>query len=1443
MKPQRSYIARQVSFIVAASFLLGGSSQSATTEIATSPLGVASPGAVKPNLLFVLDDSGSMDFDYLPDYVNDSLCRQTGAGISSTNYSGTFGRACCEDASSSSACLTGSPPFSTYRGHPLFLAAEFNGVAYNPAIRYLPPVNADGTERANMTAAATSTWTSVKVDAFGIQSPYNINLVTGYPDTLWCPSATSLDSECLRNDNYVLPGTVGGVNYSTYRATVASGTGKVASGAPDNATTSSRDIGPHYYRIIASEYCDSVSLRNCSSSASGSFTYPAAVRWCNSDANARAASPAANTCQAIRNATFNYARFPTKYGTSGTAGVPATPGTPASTPNITFSTAGCTATKKVSVGPINVATPSGTVDILAGATTAAAQDATGLRDAIAAAINASAVGYKATTSGTARLKITAIVGAGNVTSAPVFVRTAGSSAACTFASGTPTPSFSGYVAPTPYIPPTGATFGGGFERIDIVPSRTSYPKAAARTDCGGATCTYDEEMTNFANWFTYYHSRMQTMKTSVSRAFSAIGNNRRLSYMSINNATGSDFLNMGVFEGAQKTNWFAKLFNAKPNSSTPLRTALSKAGRLYGGRLNGTALNGSIVTDPMEYSCQKNYTILSTDGFWNESTNPKQLDGSTEIGDQDSSLDRPMKDGLSTGNTLADTASYYFLTDLRHDATLGASPPAYCSVLSGSPLATHDLCGNSTSPTTVPHEVQNMRTFTLGLGVSGNMQFRPDYLTAGAGSDFYAVREGLTASPGTGVCTWQASGECNWPQPVSNTLTAVDDLWHAAVNGGGTYFSAGDPSALYTGLYNALQAISVQIGTAAAATTSNPNISAGDNQVFVSTYKSAYWFGELVSQRIDPTTGLIDESTSDWSAQALLDANTSRQIFMFSAGAPTKLKAFSYAAMSATEKGYFAKTYISSGASALSQFCTFGPYCLPSATQDAAAGDPLVQFLAGDRTNEGDLSDTTKYYRARSHVLGDIVSSEAVFVRGSKVSYPAADFITFASSISSRTPMIYVGANDGMLHAFNATTGAEVWAYVPSAVLPNMYKLADKDYATKHSYYVNSTPVVADIKIGGSWRTILVGGLGAGGRAYYALDVTDPSAPTALWEFTDSNLGLTFGRPEIGLLESGAWAVFLPSGYNNVSPGDGVGRLFVLDAATGTIIRTISDATGDTTTPSNLGHIRAWVDNADVDGTVKRVYGADNLGNVWRFDVNNNVGASGYDAQRLATLKSATGVIQPVTSRPELGQIGSNPMVYVGTGRYMGMTDLADTNIGSIYGIKDRLTNEDFGNPRTPANSFVKQTLSTSTCPAGASSTCAATEAVRIVASPLPVNLASDGGWYVDLLESSERVTTDPLLTLGTLIVNSNVIITGNVCKAGGKSWENFIDYKTGATLSVQLGDSLATSPSVLMTTTGKLVVLSRMEGTGLTVEKGYDPTLGAGHTRRLSWRDLVRDM
>ena len=221
-------------------------------------------------------------------------------------------------------------------------------------------------------------------------------------------------------------------------------------------------------------------------------------------------------------------------------------------------------------------------------------------------------------------------------------------------------------------------------------------------------------------------------------------------------------------------------------------------------------------------------------------------------------------------------------------------------------------------------------------------------------------------------------------------------------------------------------------------------------------------------------------------------------------------------------------------------------------------------------------------------------------MKKSPLQYTDSGHASYVTTTATRKGVLYGAANDGMLHAFDATNGSEMWAFVPSFVMPNMFQLADNNYRDNHKFFVDGSPVVGDIYTGSAWKTILVGGLNSGGRGYYALDITDPDNPVGLWEFTNANMGLTYGNPVITKRADGTWVVTVASGLNNTS-GDGQGHLYQINAVTGALLSSLSTGAGTSGTPSGLAKINAWVDDPS-NNTAKRFYGGDMLGNLWRFD-------------------------------------------------------------------------------------------------------------------------------------------------------------------------------------------------------------------------------------------------
>ena len=291
----------------------------------------------------------------------------------------------------------------------------------------------------------------------------------------------------------------------------------------------------------------------------------------------------------------------------------------------------------------------------------------------------------------------------------------------------------------------------------------------------------------------------------------------------------------------------------------------------------------------------------------------------------------------------------------------------------------------------------------------------------------------------------------------------MDDLWHAAVNGHGTYFSAQDPASLTTGLASALAGLKVRNAAASASATSTPNVTQEDNDIFSATFRTVKWDGELVAQKIDTATGnILPDST--WAAQSQLDdkvsdSSDSRVIYTADLSNPTPTrKTFEWGNLTSSEQAYFQDKCL--GGAPLTQCASF------DATQKTQAnlGTKMLGYIRGQQ--EMEITDPP-LYRQRDHILGDIASAKPTYVRNPRRKYGDAGYSVFKAAQDSRQAMVYVAANDGYLHALNATTGNETWAYVPHSIYPDLHKLADSNYGNNHRYYVDGSPESGDVYIGG----------------------------------------------------------------------------------------------------------------------------------------------------------------------------------------------------------------------------------------------------------------------------------------------------------------------------------------------------------------------------------------
>lgn len=949
---------------------------------------------------------------------------------------------------------------------------------------------------------------------------------------------------------------------------------------------------------------------------------------------------------------------------------------------------------------------------------------------------------------------------------------------------------------------------------------------------------------NFANWYSYYRTRMLMMKSAMGLALNQLNDPNAVRIGLVYHDL-SQFVPIADYSDTtgvvatttscssattQRAKLYCYLYTATGSGGTPTRTALSKCGQMYSG--TGTFI-GSGKPDPVLYSCQRNVAMLATDGYWNTDTPGTNF---PSVGNVDSTGTAPYNDtSAASSDSMADIALYYYKTDLRTSGTLATN--------------------NVRVSTKDPANWQHMVTYTLGIGGNGSLKYVDGYEAGGKSADYDAI----------------VAGTKRWPNPIpTENVTRMDDLWHAAVNGRGTYYAANSVASLANGLKKAL-AEAAENGGGGAAATGNLAPTVGDNKVYLASYRTEEWTGEVSQNDIDPKTGAIS-STKNWSARAKLNALMasspgSRVVYWAKSGS---LVPFTAAQLTTpiANKWFDPGPTNPNGAIEQYQFFT-------AAQQTAATPASVVAYVRGERNLEDAANNTletdaAKLYRGRTSVLGDIVNAAPVYAQKPTFDYKDSGYLGsggFKSSYASRQGVVYVGGNDGMLHAINASTGDEMWAFVPTAVLPYLYKLADKNYYNKHRAFVDGPITVGDAYFGGSWRTVLIGGLGKGGRAYYALDVTNPSNPQLLWEFSatdssgncvgttsnstcDPDLGYTYGGAQIAKLNGGKWVAIFASGYNNVPPnplppptpapsppyslGNGQAHLYVVDIQNAGNKIKISATGGTATDPatSGMAWVNGWTDSGMTDNSVRHVYTGDLSGQVWRFDIVSQT------ATLLTTLGKVNGVsaTQPVTTRLELGDWANDinqRVIYAGTGRYLGFSDVTNTDLQSLYAIRDtsNALKSNIGSPYFRNSGAAK--LSGSNRASGSWS----------------YNQVNNNsfGWYLDFdAQAGERVTVSPRISGDqrnlTLVTN---LPASDKCDVGGSSYAYFLDtqapkaYVAAMTdVFASVGSALSVGATPMTLETGKpIVAITRSDGQTVTLGGGT-PSYGST-VRRVSWREL----
>lgn len=875
---------------------------------------------------------------------------------------------------------------------------------------------------------------------------------------------------------------------------------------------------------------------------------------------------------------------------------------------------------------------------------------------------------------------------------------------------------------------------------------------------GGIVRNLDQEKANYANWFSYHRTRMKVAKAGASYAFNDPSvfnddNDYRVGFTTIwqrNEFRIPVGNNGGLFRGnntgENRRVWFDRLFAATNGGRTPLIPALTRAGNYFSEAGNtgpwGPQANGS------QFECRQNFSILTTDGYWNEGAaavgNSDNTNGASiarpDAGPYQYVASDPYRDAWT--NTLADVAMHYWKNDLRPETQMENIVPASASN---------------------PAFWQHMVTFGISIGLQGTLDV-DDTLAL--------VRNNQAVA---------------WPNPMdAENLDRIDDLFHAAVNGRGSFVAAGDPTQFADGLGNALRAIAARRGSGSNATVTGTSTSAG-NKVFQAKYFSSKWYGEL--QAFSVTATGVNTTTPLWTASI-----------------PSGIRSAIY-----THNGSSGTTF-------------------PTAAQSLTLTPAIANYLRGDRSLE--LPGAGRLYRERASLLGTVVDSSPTYVK-----------------TSNTVDTVYVGANDGMLHAFNAADGVERFAYVPRGIdLNDLREFSDPDYG--HRFFVDG-PIITSTSRELTGKTVLVATLGRGGKGLFALDVTDPVAfnsTKVLWDHDgsfDSDMGQVLGKPLIAKLNDGSTALLVPNGLNSNNER---AVLFVIDLETGVKIAEIDTGVGSATATNGLSSPRGW--DADGNGTVDVVYAGDFRGNLWKFDLSSTNKSSWNIPGNRPLFAPASPGTQPITGGVTIAvdPATDKRWVFFGTGRLLTPSDITDTSRQTWYGVIDD----------EAATSSVTRTGMTGRNIAQFDS--ATRNRAFEPNTALPVN---SKGWYIDLdlppsntLEG-ERMVGDQQVVKNALIAASVIPSTNNPCKPG-RGYINAIDAFTGTSLesglfdanrngtfgdtgdkiggnavgSIDLGVGMVTDPALL----DKLLVAGGSLAT--LASTPLDPTLYGG---RISWREIIR--
>ncbi|HEY5802339.1 MAG TPA: PilC/PilY family type IV pilus protein [Lysobacter sp.] len=662
-------------------------------------------------------------------------------------------------------------------------------------------------------------------------------------------------------------------------------------------------------------------------------------------------------------------------------------------------------------------------------------------------------------------------------------------------------------------------------------------------------------------------------------------------------------------------------------------------------------------------------------------------------------------------------------------------------------------------PIATPFSGRENSAYIAGLAYdSHTVDIRPDLEGRQSVSTHWVdVREGGILEPRNRNQYWLAAkyGGFRVPEgfrPYQRTVPLPEAWWYASndllsanYKRPDNFYVASDADKMVESLTRAFSRIAAEVTGSAAALTSDSSQLSAAGRTFQTRFFSPSWRGEVSAFSLDPKRTTDDPV---WSSGDRLAAEPW-----------------------AKRKIHFHNPHSRSGRYGLLTWDALG------AAQRTVLGDEAtLNYLRGNRSDEGRL-------RVRQGLLGDVVHSAPVYVgRPEPRLYPVATFMgaasyaAFVTAQTTRRKVVYVGANDGMLHGFDAANGDETYAFMPAAAINEQLKtLASPDY--EHRFFVDGELAVADIYSTRDrrWKTILVGSMGRGGRSVFALDITDPDDVGFLWEKDATDipaLGHVLGKPIIAQVGNGDWRVLLGNGPNSTG---GTAQLIVIGVETGEVRAISTGVSGN----NALSAVDAWDSNRD--GFYDTVYGGDMAGNLWRIS---GIDRAVANVGRLFLAVHSGRTPQPITAAPLVMANPATREVWVlfGTGRYLGRTDVADKGVQSWYGVVDR------GRQIAGRAAMVARTIV-------AEPTNAKGVTLRVTSQQVAGDLVGKDGWFLDLVSpvrgrEGERMIVANRFERQKLIGTSRIPDASDVCNPGGKGFVMALEPFTGSRPSSTFFDS-----------------------------------------------------